>query len=61
MFKLEIDTSNDDFKINHAFALARILREAAEALEESPDAMYEKAVLTDVNGNSVGRWDFEPD
>jgi len=55
MFKLTIDTGNAAFNEGMAGQeLARILRTAAEALENGART----APLRDVNGNRVGRFDF---
>jgi ribulose kinase len=41
------------------FELARLLREAADAVEETWPAAGDQVVLHDFNGNRVGSVDFE--
>ena len=41
------------------FEVARLLREAADAVEESWPAVGDSVSLRDFNGNTVGSLDFE--
>ena len=58
MFKLEIDTGNEAF--NYDCELARIIRGVSRTLAEMPDCNAD-GVVRDMNGNTVGRWEFVPD
>ena len=55
--KIEINLDNDAFKPSAGYELARILRNLAKDLDEHPDAYG--IVIGDINGNSVGHYEFE--
>lgn len=57
-FFLSINMGNAAFDDAPITELARILRDLADRLE-SGDADYDGASILDVNGNTIGRYDFE--
>ena len=57
-FRLTIDTDNAAFADDPGAELARILRDAADALEYTGEPVWP---LRDANGNRVGTWELEHD
>lgn len=55
MFRLSFKTENAAFEDDCRAECARILREAADALERDS----EQGVNRDANGNRVGEWSLE--
>lgn len=60
MFKIEFETGNAAFeeyweKYNVGLETARILKKAAEDMEEGRDC----GLCVDYNGNTVGKWSLE--
>jgi hypothetical protein len=57
-FTVEIDTANAAFDEDPGLELARILRNLAGRMEETPDLLSDDApwpyAVRDVNGNTVG-------
>jgi len=53
--KIEINMDNDAFR--QPDELPRVLRNLARDLEDYPDAT--EIVIMDINGNSVGHYEFE--
>ncbi len=65
MFRLEIETGDAAFEENEAAQreIARILREVAESVEGwsgYASAEY-SGRIKDVNGNTVGTWQYTPE
>ncbi len=56
MFIFKIETDNDAFREDDTAEIARLLREAADKLEEGQTARGVK----DLNGNRVGQWEYTP-
>ena len=56
-FKLQIDCGNDAFS-DTALEVARIIEELAGRLRHAPSRDAESGALRDVNGNTVGRFEF---
>jgi hypothetical protein len=54
-FTLNIKTDNAAFEDQPAIEIARILREAADRVEQSPILVM--GILRDINGNEVGKWE----
>lgn len=52
-FSLAIDTTNDSFSDDPSPEIARILRTAADHVEEV-GIPYENPIIRDTNGNTVG-------
>ena len=53
-FTLEIETENDAFKDNEAYAVTLLLRQTAELVNHKQTS----GKIRDLNGNTVGRWSF---
>jgi hypothetical protein len=60
MFTLDFFTDNSAFEDNRTGEIARILRQLADVVESEGDS-FEGIALLDVNGNHVGKANFEPD
>jgi hypothetical protein len=58
MFSLTIETDNAAFSPDPGAELARILHELADKLDPLP-GQAGSARLRDLNGNTVGRWEYE--
>lgn len=58
MFSLKIETSNAAFTDDPAAEIARALREVADKIEGAGGRFY-SAPVRDVNGNRVGRIEFD--
>ena len=59
MARLKIDLDSTNAALCEAggqYEVARLLRQTAERIEAGADC----GLLTDYNGNRVGRWEFEP-
>lgn len=67
MFKLEIETDNSSFDENATFEIARILknisayfyRHGNNGINLSSAPSYFDGPIKDVNGNSVGYWEYD--
>jgi len=59
MFKIEFETRNAAFGEDPARETARILRKWADLIEDRGDAFYSGPVR-DLNGNRIGKIDFDP-
>lgn len=59
MFRLEISTDNNAFVEGAHDEIARILENAAASLRAG--SSVSTGNLIDVNGNSVGQWQYTPE
>jgi len=60
MITIKIETDNDAFVRDNQNEQARILRDLADKLEHACGNVYDYT-LHDVNGNSVGYYDYTQD
>lgn len=61
MFTLTIETDNEAFTAGAlGDEVARILRKVADRAEEGLSLGVDGGKLMDANGNSVGRWEYQP-
>lgn len=59
-FTLEFETENAAFADNPGYEIARILRKIARRIEFSPqDLAGDVVVIADLNGNTVGQWQWD--
>lgn len=63
MFKLNIETGNEAFTAAPGAEIARILRLIADSLTLSdiPLNSDKRQPVRDINGNTVGRWEYAPE
>lgn len=61
MFRLEIETSNAAFDDNPGLALSEMLHDLADKFSEGGDIGEATGHLRDVNGGSVGQWQYTPE
>ena len=60
MFTLTIETDNEAFSADPGAEIARIMQTVGHALINAPSRVDTCGKLRDINGNTVGKWEYEP-